>query len=82
VLQPPAVSTLEQASTAKRNQVKWNPKLGWALSIMLLVILCAAVFHWRAEVIRIWPPSGRILASTGASMSGAELDHMRDEKVR
>ena len=42
----------------------WGPKLGWAVSIAVLVIIGAAVFHWRAAVVRIWPPSGRILTVT------------------
>ncbi|HYZ23123.1 MAG TPA: zinc-ribbon domain-containing protein [Rhodopila sp.] len=68
----PAADTA-QVTAATPPPPNWGPKLGWAVSIMVLVILCAAVFHWRAEVIRLWPPSGRILALAN---TGANTGHM------
>lgn len=72
----PAVDT-GQVTAATRARLNWGPKLGWAVSIMVLVILCAAVFHWRAEVIRLWPPSGRILALANTGYT----DHIRNDNV-
>jgi predicted Zn finger-like uncharacterized protein len=41
----------------------------WALTFVVLAGAVAAVVGWRDDVVRTWPPSGRILAATGQSVA-------------
>lgn len=67
----PAVPAAAERTPPAPSRLRWGPKLGWAVSIMVLALVCAAVFHWRAEVVRVWPASGRILATAGSGHSTA-----------
>ena len=41
----------------------------WVLTAVVLVGAVAAAVTWRDEIVRIWPPSSRILASGGHPVS-------------
>ena len=46
-------------------------RLAWLASLALLAFLGWATYAWRAEIVDLWPPSGRIYAVFGMSpMSG------------
>jgi predicted Zn finger-like uncharacterized protein len=36
----------------------------WVLTLVVLAVAVAATVGWRSAIVRAWPPSGRILATT------------------
>jgi predicted Zn finger-like uncharacterized protein len=37
----------------------------WVLTLVVLAAALAAAIGWRETIVRAWPPSGRLLATTG-----------------
>ncbi len=52
----PAVSTFQPPRTAA---------IGWLLSLVVLIGLGVAAYHWRADIVRVWPPSERAYEAFG-----------------
>ena len=40
-------------------------RIAWGLSVVLLVALLWSVVSWRADIMRMWPPSARAYAALG-----------------
>ncbi len=45
-------------------------RLAWAISVVLLVALLWSAFNWRADIMRVWPPSMRAYAAFGLTQAG------------
>ncbi|MBP0446348.1 zinc-ribbon domain-containing protein [Roseomonas sp. SSH11] len=41
--------------------------LGWALSLLLLAGVAAAAWHWRVELVEVWPPAARVFLALGVA---------------
>lgn len=53
------------ASPATPPPGRFGLRLAWAASGLVLAMALAAAFVWRAEVVRVWPPSLRVYAALG-----------------
>ena len=60
VERPPVERPVVSAQPAPRTAV-----LGWALSVAVLLGLGWSAYHWRADIMRAWPPSERAFAALG-----------------
>lgn len=45
-------------------------RVAWALSVILVVALLWSAFNWRADIMRVWPPSMRAYAALGLTPEG------------
>jgi hypothetical protein len=65
---PPAPTATAMDRLTASAQPAHSPHRGlivaWALSLIVLAGAIAAAMIWRDAVVRAWPPSGRILATT------------------
>ncbi len=55
------------AATPVRPAARTGLIAAWVLTFVVLASAVAATVGWRDEVVRAWPPSGRILTTTGHS---------------
>lgn len=58
-----AMQRLSQAAEAPAPSI-WL-RVAWGLSIVLLIAVLWSVFSWRADIMRVWPPSARAYAALG-----------------
>ena len=58
-----AMERLMRAAEPPRPSV-WA-KLAWALSLALVALMLWSAINWRADIMRIWPPSTRAYAALG-----------------
>jgi hypothetical protein len=40
-------------------------RLAWAGSVVVFILLIAAAFTWRSEIIALWPASARAYSALG-----------------
>ena len=46
------------------------PLAAWGASVVLLILLAAAAYAWRAPIMEAWPPSQRLYAALGLAPAG------------
>jgi predicted Zn finger-like uncharacterized protein len=64
----PEVTAMDRlAATPVRPAARTGLIAAWVLTFVVLASAVAATVGWRDEVVRAWPPSGRILTTTGHS---------------
>lgn len=68
----PTVTAMDRLAAAAPQHRRRPGLVGaWAVSIVVLAGAIAATLTWRDAVVRAWPPSGRILATNGATTAPA-----------
>jgi hypothetical protein len=45
-------------------------RVAWALSLVLVALMLWSAVNWRADIMRIWPPSTRAYAALGLTDTG------------
>lgn len=58
-----AMQRLSQTATPPTPSI-WL-RVAWGLSVVLLVAVLWSAFTWRADIMRVWPPSARAYAALG-----------------
>jgi predicted Zn finger-like uncharacterized protein len=58
------------ARTAEPPKPSVWARVAWALSLALVILMLWSAFNWRAEIMRIWPPSTRAYAALGLTDTG------------
>ena len=79
--QVPLVTAMDRltASAVPAHRLRRGLIGAWALSFVVLAGAVAATVEWRDAVVRAWPPSGRILPSTGAIPAPAQTAGRRSQ---
>jgi predicted Zn finger-like uncharacterized protein len=76
----PTVTAMDRLAASRPRGASRAGLIGaWALTLVVLIGAIAATISWRDAVIRLWPPSGRILAATGQAPQPTRTMDRNDE---
>ncbi len=77
VTSPPELTERVAPPTAMQRLARDRPappgrlgvRIGWTVSVLVLVLLVWSAIAWRADVTQAWPPSARLYSAIGLSPS-------------
>ncbi|MBS0640753.1 MAG: zinc-ribbon domain-containing protein [Acetobacteraceae bacterium] len=56
-------------------------RTAWAASMLLLIGGAAAAYTWRSQVVRVWPPSARLLGAVAPDVHGPPQEAPRSGRA-